>query len=334
MSISRRGFLGSAALAGAATGQGATVTKQTLPERTLGRTGDKVSILAFGCGSRFLMYKEEDKALEAVNRALDLGITYLDTAFAYGQGLSETRVGKVMATRRKEVFLATKMQERNGDKVQAIIEASLKRMQTDQLDLIHIHELKGEDDLERIEAKDGILNTLLKLREQKITRFIGITCHLDPTVLKTALERHDFDCVQMALNAALVGMKSGKNAAGASAMIMNPDIKTSFETVALPVAKKKNMGIIAMKTMAADGLAGQATAEKLLYYALSLPVSTASVGMPTLDFIAQNTALARSFKPLPADEMTRISQALSSKNKMALDHYFNHHQDEFAPVIA
>ena len=329
MSISRRGFIGSAALAGVTTGQASAGTKQTLPKRTLGRTGDKVSILAFGCGSRFLMYRDEDKAVEALHHALDMGITYLDTAFAYGQGLSETRVGKVMATRRKEVFLATKMQERNGEKVQGIIEQSLKRMQTDQLDLIHIHELKSEEDLAKIEAKDGILNTLLKLRDQKLTRFIGITCHFDPTVLKTALERHDFDCVQMALNGALVGMKSGKNAEGKSAMIVNPEMKTSFETVALPVAVKKNLGIIAMKVMAADGLAGQATPEKLLYYALSLPVSTASVGMPMLDFIEQNTRMARAFKPLAHDEMRHMSESLSSKNKMALDLYFQHHNDEF-----
>ena len=329
MNISRRGFIGSAALV-ATTAGSASEGKSTLPKRTLGRTGVPVSLLAFGCGSRFLMYREEDKAVEAVHRALDMGITYLDTAFAYGQGLSETRVGKVMATRRKEVFLATKMQERNGEKVQAIIEASLKRLQTDQLDLIHIHELKGEDDLARIEAKDGILNTLTKLRDQKVTRFIGITCHYDPTVLKTALERHDFDCTQMSLNAALAGMKSGKNAAGASAMIINPDMKASFETVALPVAKRKNMGIIAMKAFAADSLAGQATPEKLLYYALSLPVSTVSVGMPTLDLIAENTKMARSFKPLTTAEMMTMSDALSSKNKMALDHYFHHHRDEFA----
>ena len=276
------------------------------------------------------MYRDEDQAVAAVHRALDSGITYLDTAFAYGQGLSESRVGKVMSTRRKEVFLATKMQERNGEKVQAIIEASLKRLQTDQLDLIHIHELKGEDDLARIEANDGILNTLLKLRDQKVTRFIGITCHNDPSVLKTALERHDFDCVQMALNAALSGMKVGKNAAGGSAMVINPDMKTSFETVALPVAKRKNMGIIAMKVFAADGLAGQATPEKLLYYALSLPISTASVGMPTLSFIEENTRLARSFKPLTQAEMMSMSDSLSTKNKVALDHYFQHHEDALA----
>jgi hypothetical protein len=134
----------------------------------------------------------------------------------------------------------------------------------------------------------------------------------------------------MALNAALVGMKAGRNVAGASAVIMNPEITTSFETVALPGAQKKNLGVIAMKTMAADGLAGQASAEKLLYYALSLPVSTASVGMQTLDFIRQNTTLARSFKPLSADEMTLMSQALSSRNKLALDEYFRRHREKIA----
>src|SRR5215469_16489012 len=80
-----------------------------LPSRTLGRTGVKVSILAFGCGSRFLMYKSEDAAIAVLNRAIDLGITYLDTAYAYGDGKSESRVGKVMASRRKEVWLATKI---------------------------------------------------------------------------------------------------------------------------------------------------------------------------------------------------------------------------------
>jgi predicted aldo/keto reductase-like oxidoreductase len=329
MSISRRGFLGTAALSGAAAleqSKGATGNKETLPTRTLGRTGATVSILAFGCGSRFLSY-EEDKALDALNHALDLGITYVDTAYAYGAGKSEARVGKVMSTRRKEVFLATKVPARNGDKAQAIIEGSLKRLQTDQLDLIHIHQLMGEDDLANIEAKDGVLNTLLKLREQKVTRFIGITCHHDPHVLKAALERHDFDCTQMALNAALVGMKPG-----GQSMIINPEMKPSFQSVALPVARSKNMGIIGMKVFAADGLVGQAKPEKLLYYTLSLPVSLCVVGMPTIQYIEENTRMARAYQPLAPEEMERMENSLSSRNKMALDLYFQHHSDHYEPV--
>ena len=118
-----------------------------LPSRTLGRTGAKVSILAFGCGSRFLMYEDEDKALAALNRAIDLGITYLDTAYAYGDGESESRVGQVMATRRKEVWLATKIPDRTRDEFLRRLEGSLKRLQVDHVDLVHIHSLGQADDL-------------------------------------------------------------------------------------------------------------------------------------------------------------------------------------------
>jgi aryl-alcohol dehydrogenase-like predicted oxidoreductase len=259
-----------------------------------------------------------------LNRAFDLGITYMDTAFGYGNGLSETRVGKVMAVRRKKdgIFLATKIEARKGDEAARTIEGSLKRLQTDQIDLIHIHSLEDEADLAQIEAPDGILNRLRKLRDEKVARFIGITCHNDPTVLAKALERHDFDCTQMALNAALAGMKGGHNG-----MEINEAMKTSFETVALPVAVRKKMGIIAMKIHAQEGLTGEAPAEKLLYYSLSLPVSLAVVGMPTLDFIEQNVQLAKAFKPLPKSEMQELSGRLAPKHKMALDRRFASHRD-------
>jgi predicted aldo/keto reductase-like oxidoreductase len=236
--------------------------------------------------------------------------------------LSEERVGKVMKTRRKEVFLVTKINKRSGDEAARILEGSLKRLQTDQVDLIHIHSLLGEDDLKQIEAKDGVLNTLLKLRDQKVTRFIGITSHTDPTVLKTALERHDFDCTQMALNAALVGMKDGKGN-----MAMNPDMKTSFETVALPAANRKKMGVIAMKVFAQEGLVGQAPLEKLMYYSLSLPVSLCVVGMPKREFIEQNVQMAKEFKPLPKAEMKALAGRLAARNKLAFDRYFSDHVD-------
>src|SRR5579859_4454680 len=230
MRISRRSFLGTTALAPLAANLavGAEIGKTgSLPKRALGRTGAHVSILAFGGGSRFLMYKDEDKALEAVNRALDLGITYMDTAYGYGNGLSEERIGKVMKTRRKGIFVATKINKRPGDEAMQILEGSLKRLQIDQFDLVHIHSLTDDNDLAQIEAKGGVLETLHKLRDQKVTRFIGITSHTDPTVLAKALERHDFDCTQMALNAGMVGMKNGKGN-----MEMNPAMKPSFQTVA------------------------------------------------------------------------------------------------------
>jgi aryl-alcohol dehydrogenase-like predicted oxidoreductase len=327
MRISRRSFLGTTAFGtlAANAARGAEIGKDGgLPKRTLGRTGAEVSILAMGGGSRFLMYKQEDKALAALNHAFDLGITYMDTAYGYANGLSETRVGKVMAVRRKKdgIFLATKIEARQGDEAMRVIEGSLKRLQTDQIDLIHIHQLTNEQDLREIEAKGNILDRLLKLRDQKVTRFIGITSHTDPTVLAKALERHDFDCTQMALNAALVGMKDG-----ARGMEINEAMKTSFETVALPVAVRKKMGVIAMKIFAQEGLTGEAAPEKLLYYSLSLPVSLAVVGMPSLDFIEQNAAAARAFKPLDKSEMQEMSGRLAAKHKLALDRRFARHVD-------
>ncbi|MBI1791553.1 MAG: aldo/keto reductase [Acidobacteria bacterium] len=327
MSISRRQFLEQTALGSLTAAAVAGAEPSKLPTRILGKTGARVSLLAMGGGSRFLMYKDEDKALQALNRAFDLGITYMDTAYGYGNGLSEERVGKVMKTRRKDVFLATKINKRPGDEAQRILEGSMKRLQTSQVDLIHIHSLTDEADLAEIEKKGGVLDVLHKLRDQKVTRFIGITSHTDPAVLAKALERHDFDCTQMSLNAALVGMKDGKGKDGGSKMLINEKMKPSFESIALPVANKKKMGVIAMKVYAQEELLGQAPPEKLLYYSLSLPVSLAVVGMPKLDHIEENVRMAMAFKPLPKSEMKQLSQALSDKNKAALDLYFRDHVD-------
>jgi uncharacterized protein len=328
MTLTRRRFLkgtGAGVAVGAALRAEARPAPGRLPTRVLGKTGVRVSILAMGGGSRFLMYKEEDKALEALNRAFDLGITYMDTAFGYGNGLSEERVGKVLKHRRKGIFLATKINKRKGDEAMKILEGSLKRLQTDQIDLIHLHDLKGADDLAAAEAPDGVLAVLRKLRDQKVTRFIGVTSHTDPTVLKTALERHDFDCTQMALNAALVGMKGSPKG-----MIPNPDMTSSFETVALPVARAKKLGIIAMKIFGQEALVGAAPTEKLLYYSLSLPVTTAVVGTPKLEQLEEDVQLARAFKPLPRAQMRSLSKELSAKYKLALDQKLHHHHDHYA----
>src|SRR6478609_10544023 len=179
--LSRRKFLERIGL-GTAAGASLSLLKDVaadptkpnmLPSRTLGRTGAKVSILAFGCGSRFLMYKDEESATAILNRAIDSGITYLDTAFAYGDGESESRVGQVMAMRRKEVWLATKIPDRTRDGFLRRLEGSLKRLKTDHVDLVHIHSLGHDDDLAKIEAPDGALEGLMEAREQGMARFAG-----------------------------------------------------------------------------------------------------------------------------------------------------------------
>ncbi len=314
MSFSRREFLGTAAVAASL-----NAAESGMPARTLGRTGRKVSILVFGSGSRWLAYKEEDKAIAAMHRALDAGITYVDTAYAYGNGESESRVGKALqGGRRDKIFLATKIPDRKGDEAMRRIEGSLKRLQTDHVDLLHIHSLTDENDLAAIEAPDGVLKVLLKMRDEKVARNIGITCHSFPNVLATALERHDFDCTQMALNAGLVGMAKGPTPLERPA---------SFETLALPVARKKKMGVIAMKVFAQEYLVGKATPEQLIRYPLSLDgVTAAVVGMPKLEYIDQNIRIAKAFKPLSDTEKRDLSGKLSV-HKEAMDRYFCHHID-------
>ncbi len=323
MSISRRKFLETTAAGAMAASSLSAKGSSDMPTRVLGKTGVHVSILAMGGGSRYLMYKDEDQAIDAVHKALDLGITYIDSSDTYGKDhLSEQRIGKALKGRRDSVFVATKLSDRDPQKSFEIVEASLKALQTDHLDLLHIHQLMEEDDLAKIEAKGGVLDQILKMRDQKMTRFIGITSHYDPTTLATALQRHDFDCTQMALNGGLVGMKSGKGG-----MVPNDAIKTSFETVALPVANRKKMGVIAMKVMAQDALIGPAEPSKLMYYSLSLPITAVVIGMPKLDHIEENCRLARAFKPLPVSEMKKLSNDLSTKYKAQLDHFFSHHID-------
>jgi len=325
---SRREFLEKSSLAGlaaAALGSEAAAANP-MPTRVLGKTGARVSILALGCGSRLLSYRTDEAAVEAINAALDSGITYLDTAYGYGDGRSESWVGQVTKSRRKEFFLATKIEPRDGDTARRILEGSLKRLQTSQIDLIHVHALMDAADLAKIEADDGVLNALYKMRDEKLTRFVGITCHNDPEVLKTALERHDFDCVQMALNAARQGMKGGEHG-----MVPNPSFPTSFQQVALPVARRKNLGILAMKIMGQEALIGsgpdKGSAPKLLQYSWSLPVAAAVVGMPSLAMIRQNALLARNFEPMPEEEMRDFSDRMAGANKAALDLRFRDHLD-------
>lgn len=257
--------------------------------------------------------------LAALGRALDLGIAYIDTAHSYGDGKSEERVGRLMATRRREVVLATKIPGRTAEQARRQIELSLRRLRTDHLDVLHIHALKGMEDLAAIEAKGGVLEALHEARAQKVTRAIGITCHGNPVALKTALERHDFDCTQMALNAGLVSMTDS--------MQTVPAGPEGFERLALPVAKRKGMGVIAMKVFGQEHLVGAATPDQLLAYALSLPVSLCSVGMPRIEHIEHNVELVRAFKPMSRRERTRLVDSIEVRRSHAMIRFLRDHED-------
>ena len=324
MKVSRRQFVEASALGCAATvlsGPSWAETKK-MPMRAFGKTGEKVPILAFGAGSRYLMYQDADEAIAVLNHAIALGIGYIDTASDYGEhGESEMRIGEVMKTRRKEVFLATKFSARKADEARREIEASLKRLQSDRVDVLHIHGLGGADDLAAIEAPDGALKALYWARDQKMTRFAGVTSHADPHTLAVALERHDFDCVQMALNAGLTRMEFGARAKAV------PMPQGNFETTALPVANRKNLGVIAMKVFGQDWLQGKAPVEKLIYYSMSLPVGAAVIGMPKREHVERNATLAWNFAPLGQDEMRRISGSIADEQKTAMEAFFRNHID-------
>jgi len=287
----------------------AAAKSEGIPLRKLGKTGVNVSQLSFGCGSRFLMYKTDDEALEALNWAIDHGITYIDTAHAYGDGESERRVGLVMKQRRKEVFLVTKLTGRTRDEYMKQFELSLKRLQTDHVDLLHFHSLGKMDDVEKLGEKDGVYEAGMKLKDQKATRFIGFTSHTDGAAAKAAIERFDLDCCMMQLNPSKAG---------------------GFEDLALPAALKKKMGVVAMKFSAQEKLLGEgkgkAKAEALLRYALSLPVAAVNVGMPKLEMLKQNIELAKNVKPMSAQESKQLQEELQIA-QAGLESFFAAHSD-------
>jgi predicted aldo/keto reductase-like oxidoreductase len=171
-------------------------------------------------------------------------------------------------------------------------------------------------------AENGALKVLYKMRDQKVARFIGITCHSYPAVLKMALERHDFDATQMALNAA----RAGETKLRPQEQALDP-LERGFENVALPVALRKKMGVIAMKVFAQEKLLPKASVEKLVQYSLSLPITAIVLGMPKVEHIDENIRLAKSLKPMSADEMRSLSKSLASTEKASLDRYFADHVD-------
>jgi len=320
MEFTRRQFLAYAAAAAAATEIDASTG---MPMRPLGSTGEKVSLLAFGAGSRWLMYRTEDKGLEALHRALQAGINYVDSAASYGDGQSERWIGQYLKSHKKNFFLVTKL---GGDRTYSgtmkLLERSLNNFGLSQVDLLHIHSLGSQEDLSRIEAPDGQLKAMLRAKEEKMARFIGVTCHTDPAVLKTALERHPFDSVQMALNIAQIGNarpsdRAGEGMTGAS----------GFESIALPVAVKKKIGLTAMKVFAQEKLLGKAPPEILLRYAMTLPVSACVVGMPQLEHLDFNIGVAKSFQPLSPEEMKSLPKTVSASLRASIDRFFSTHTD-------
>jgi aryl-alcohol dehydrogenase-like predicted oxidoreductase len=298
--ISRRNFgkiAGAALLGGITDRLGSVLRAQesgaaVMKKRSLGRTGHEVGLFSLGGQSTLEESGTEKESVDIINRALDLGVNYIDTAAWYGDGQSERYIGTVMQSRRREVFLATKTHDRTYDGSMRYLERSMKNLRTDVIDLWQIHNVRTEEDLQKIFSKDGAIRALEEARREKRVRFFGITGHYDPLVLKRGIEDYSFDAILMALNAADKHRKS-------------------FIENLLPVAVRKNMAIIGMKVPARGRIfrkGGVATMETAMRYVLTLPVSTIIVGIETIAQLEENVRIAREFSPMSQEEMASTEE--------------------------
>ena len=265
-----------------------------LPTAVLGKTGVAVPRIGIGLGSRFCAVADEDKALEILTAALDHGFYYWDTAYSYRDKsiISEERLGRVVGTRRKDVFLATKFEARDYDGVMRELEESLKRLRTDHLDLYQVHLIESMGDLDALGRRGGALEALRKIKDQKIARFIGFSGHADAAAMAEAARRHDFDTMLIALN-------------------HYPERRGDLEGGAIPAAAARKMGVMIIKAIRPREMVPGLAAADLLRYALTLPhVHSAVVGTDGVDIVRQNAALLRDFKPLSPEEMTKLSVKL------------------------
>ncbi len=279
-------------------------TRDAMPTRNLGRTGYRTAIFSLGGQAAIEKANNDEIAVPIVERALDLGVNYIDTAAAYGRPdrWSQRYIGQVIKRRRREAFLATKTHDRTRDGSLRLLEDSLTLLQTDHLDLWQIHNLTRMEQLDQIFADDGAVKALLEAREQKIVRHLGVTGHADPHVLAEAIRRFPFDTILMALNAA-------------------DKHHLSFIDHLLPLAVEKQMGIIGMKVPARGRILGGSNGlsmREAYNYVLSLPISTVIIGVDSIPQLEENIALARTFNPLNDAQMARLAARVEPIHRDAL----------------
>ena len=266
-----------------------------VPKRKLGSTGEMVSMLGLG-GSHIGDSKLSDaEAIQLMHEAIEGGITFFDNCWDYNKGVSEQRMGKALqGGYRKRVFLMTKLDGRTAQAATLQLEQSLQRLQTDMIDLVQVHEVIRMTDPGRSFAADGVMGALQAARKAGKLRYIGFTGHKDPAIHLAMLETarkagFHFDTVQMPLN------------------VMDAHYK-SFEKNVLPVLEERGIGVLGMKSMGSGDIlkSGVVQAEECLRYALSLPTSVVITGIDSKEILAQALRVARTFKPLSADERTSL----------------------------
>jgi uncharacterized protein len=236
------------------------VKSEDLPKRRLGRTNRMVSCIGFGAGSRYCNWVADEVTLQKhIDYAIKLGITYFDSARSYGKGLAEERYGKFLTPKyRGQIFLNSKTTERTYDGVMKEIEISLKTLKTDYLDLYCMHGIDQVEDVDLLLSSSGGYKAFLKLKNEGVIRNIGFSFHKWNEASQKSFKEFDVDAILCVINAA----KYNGNEEGL-----------------LPLASKRDIGIIAIKIMGQNALIGNVSGDDLLRFALSLPVSVANVGL-------------------------------------------------------
>lgn len=299
MNISRRIFIQqtAAGIAASYCALPAFTQNGKVPVRTLGATGEQVSLLGIG-GYHLGTLEDETAAVRFLHEAIDLGVTFLDNAWEYHDGKSEEWMGKGIQGKRNQVFLMTKHHGRDKKTAMQHLEDSLKRLQTDVIDLWQFHEIVYEKDADMIFAPNGGgIEAAIEAKKQGKVKYIGFTGHKHPKFFHQMLDHdYEWDAVQMPLSAFDAHY-------------------TSFEQEILPICIERQIGVLAMKTLGSGTLlnSGVLTVDEGINYAMSLPVSTVISGMRNLDELRHNAELARSHKPMTMQQRSQLLEKTKEK---------------------
>ncbi len=262
---------------------------KSMPMRPLGKTGLDVSLFSLGGLATVNQEGKQDDALAIINRSIDMGVNFIDTASRYGDGVSETHIGMVMKERRNEVILATKSHDFTYDGTMRLFEQSLERLQTDYIDVYQHHYVNTPEHLGQIKEEKSARHAFERLKEEGAIGHIGITGH-SSRVLADAIEDYPYETALITLNPA------------GSSMDEPQHLERFFR-----VAKERDVGVIAMKVFGGGGLMQQGfTPKQLLSYVYSYPIATAIVGISELPHLEQNVEITNNFEPLSEEEMSAM----------------------------
>ncbi len=292
------GLLPSWSIIRKSSGSDAAYDAKGLPIAMLGTTGVRIPRIAIGLGSRFCAIESAEEAFKLLNYALDNGLYYWDTAWAYeNQKLgfsSEERLGEVLKTRRNEIFISTKIASRDPNEAMRQVEASLKRLQTDHVDMLKIHDVRSAD-VDKLGEKGSLIDVIRKLKEQGVTRFIGYSGHTEAEAMKMMADKGVFDSMLMAMNH--------------YNLATNPQKR---QELAIPAAKSHGMGVMLMKVVRSREAIKELDPRDLVRYALSLKGPDGIVvGMDSMEVVKSNLEILRNFKPMDDSKMKTMAMQLT-----------------------